>query len=97
MTRLEEKGDGSAFIKGSRELRGELSDEGTSSRADKGAGGCTVITILQTNSICYDLYRVKFVTDKWLEERLGTNRSRERLYFAVKLATASGVIFSLLF
>lgn len=53
MTGLEENGDGSAFIIGyaSRELRGELSDEGTSSRADRGAGGWTVITILQTNNI----------------------------------------------
>lgn len=46
------------------ELRGELSDEGTSSKADRGAGGCTVITILQRNSICYELYCVKFVADK---------------------------------
>lgn len=69
MTGLEEKGDGSAFITGqaSMELRGELSDEATSSKADRGAGGCTVITILQRNSICYDLkciLHVKFVTGK---------------------------------
>lgn len=53
MTGLEENGDGSADITGyvSRELRGELSDERTSSKAERGAGGCTVITILQTNSI----------------------------------------------
>ena len=59
------------------ELRGELSEEGTSSKADRGAGGCTVITILQRNSICYDLYRVKFLTDN--EEKLNINRSREGL------------------
>lgn len=61
------------------ELRGELSDEATSSRADRGAGGCTVITILQRNSICYELYCVKF------EEGLGTNRSRIRFLFSVDL------------
>ena len=49
ITGLEENGDGSAFITGyaSRELRGELSEDGTSSKADRGAGGWTVITILR--------------------------------------------------